>query len=284
MAKVDGTEIDEGEEEAPLPGVVGAALAVTNSKPFQSLFGPALEVYGKYWGERAQYQADNWRKSRVANQKDHIEAVKQKEGELDPATLNENRIRQFAEWASTAEQVNGESDEELAALWRALLGRIINNDLDATDLLIALQQLNSRDAHNLLSMDPRRSRPKEIDEESYDRLAKVRLFKKRTIVDTLSQSPFGAALIPMMIFIAVATALVTAGFQFGMQAPVERVQVPIILLMIVTVLAAVAALTFTILREVGKYRLTAKGKKLRKFGLIYVSEPGPPDAVPKTVK
>jgi hypothetical protein len=256
------------EEPASIPGLAGAAVAVANSKPFTSLFGPSAKALGEYWGEITEAKVEGWRRKRVENTAAHVERVMALDGEHS-APYTEERARLQDEWRESAEKIDPEHEPEIAALWEGLLSSIMRGDAYAGDMLAALQALRASDAWLLMRLS-QLSTPTYSQEAAYTRLYSAGLIGK-----------FKVSTYPYNIFFSVA---IFAAFTGVIAASVQKVfEIDIFkytgkhvgILAIAAFLLVGMGMFSTMIYSLTKYRLTRLGQRLKNNGQRYMDEFGP---------
>ncbi|WP_274427300.1 hypothetical protein [Chelativorans sp. YIM 93263] len=144
MAETADEEPDEG-----LPSTAGALVGAANSKPFTALFGPAFDVLGVYWGERMQEWVNSKRAKNINAHVEKVKTVEHIDGEAKEPT--ERQAAAMLDWAEEAQKVDPERENDLAALWQGILGRIYKDD-ETEELVALLKQMNRSDARVLLDL------------------------------------------------------------------------------------------------------------------------------------
>ncbi|WP_156913562.1 hypothetical protein [Mesorhizobium sp. WSM3224] len=259
----------EEEEGSSLPGVAGALVNVANSKPFTALLGPAFGVLGDYWGERMKQWVDAKRAKNVAEHVEKVKTIEHIATEIIEPT--ERQAAAMLDWAEEAQKIDPEREDDLAALWQGILGRIYNDE-DTEELVATLKQMNRGDAKALLEMSTEWFPGETLDpirSARFQRLGLLVLFDWRPEVrDRLPSSILFvvAAVMAGFVIPPFLTVQIGEGGASGMSRLIAALSVP---LAVTLALASAMAFFGPIMRRISNVRLSRLGQQLLESGSRY---------------
>lgn len=260
MAEKDEEDAGEGTN---IPGALGAVVAVTKSEPVKALLGPAMTVFGQYYGERAEEIVARWRQKRQKNLDHHRERVIEVEGPPPSGDPSEQQTVLAAEWVERAQAIDPE-DKELAAVWEALLGKIYHKLGDAEEMITAVRKLDPQDAQLLFHVEGKWRRRIPDYANRYEKLVSIGLIERNQGAQIVSVGSLVFILFLYFLVQSFNSILFKVLVGIGLAELADYVLLPVL------VLLAILLYYFRFIKQIGKFRLTEFGKRVQTSARPYI--------------
>lgn len=259
-------EKPEDDEGSSLPGTAGVLVNVANSKPFTALFGPAFGKLGDYWGERMEHWVETKRAKNIDAHIKKVNSVENAGGELKEPT--ERQAEAMLEWAGEAQKVDPEREDDLAALWQGILGRIYRDE-DTEYLVSILKQMNRGDAKALLEMPKGWFRREDLDPvrvEKFQRLGVLASFNWRQAIPSTLPLALMVVLISVTIAYAFPALLTVREGEAGPTSAEKLLAAMSVPLAFIPIFVLATVFFGPIVRRLSSVRLSQLGLQLRDSG------------------